>query len=358
MLRGKTKLNTNKNMKLEEIGFYTMYDERAKNSSPVSQMKRCELILLEACNLKCIYCRGLDSYIYGERIKKALSFDEVKRNIDFWCENQPLESIRFSGGEPTLHKNIVEIVEYAKFKGIKRIAISSNGSNKIELYKRLIDAGVNDFSISLDACCADVGDKMAGGVEGAWEIVVKNIREISELTYVTVGVVLTQDNIDSLIDTIKFAHDLGVADIRIISAAQYNRPLTELESVPQEILDAHPILKFRVNRFIAGQNVRGMSGKDSPKCALAYDDSIIAGDYVFPCIIYMREKGKPICRVGPHMREQRVNWANSHNCFEDPICQKNCLEICIAFNNKFRDTNPLGNSLNESEKVHNSETPL
>lgn len=332
-------------MKLEEIGFYTMYDERARTASPTSQMKRCEMILLEACNFHCPYCRGLEPYIYGQRMRQVLSFDEVKRNIDLWCENQPLESIRFSGGEPTLHKNIVEIVAYAKSKGIKRIAISSNGSNKIELYKTLVDAGVNDFSISLDACCADIGDKMAGGIEGAWEIVVKNIREISKLTYVTVGVVLTQDNVNSLVDTIKFAHDLGVADIRIISAAQYNRPLTELESVPQEILDAHPILKFRVNRFIAGQNVRGMSGNDSPKCYLAYDDSIIAGDYVFPCIIYMREKGKPICKVGPDMRKKRVEWADSHNCFEDPICRESCLDTCTAYNNRY-------------EEFHNSKTSL
>lgn len=314
-----------------------MYDERCQNSSPSSQMKRCELILTEYCNFSCPYCRGLEDSIYGTRRVKQLVLEEIKRNIDYWCENQPLENIRFSGGEPTLHRNIVEVVEYAKSKGITRIAISTNGSNKMELYKKLIDAGVNDFSISLDACCADVGDKMAGGVKGAWEIVVNNIREISRLTYVTVGVVLTQDNIDSLIDTIHFAHGLGVADIRIISAAQYNRPLTELNTIPQEILDAHPILKFRVNRFIAGFNVRGMTEDDSPKCALAYDDSIIAGDYVFPCVIYMREKGNAICRVGPDMRQKRVEWANTHNCFEDPICRANCLDTCLLYNNRYRE---------------------
>jgi len=150
----------NTNIKLENIGFYTLSDDRAKNASESSQMKRCELILLEACNFKCPYCRGLDHSIYGDRKAKQLSFDEVKKVIDLWCQPVPLENIRFSGGEPTLHKNIVEIVQYAKSKGIKRIAISTNGSNKIELYQKLVDAGVNDFSISLDACCADDGDKL------------------------------------------------------------------------------------------------------------------------------------------------------------------------------------------------------
>ena len=326
-------------MKLNDIGFYTMYDERVENASECSQMKRCELILTEICNFKCPYCRGLDTYIYGDRTIKQLGLSEVKKILDYWCEGQPLENVRFSGGEPTLHKNIVKIVEYAKQKGIKRIAISTNGSNKMELYRKLVDAGVNDFSISLDACCAEVGDKMAGGVKGAWEIVVNNIREISKLSYVTVGVVLTQDNVDSLIDTVYFAHELGVADIRIISAAQYNRPLTELEKIPQEILNVHPILKFRVNRFIAGENVRGMNENDSSKCGLAYDDSIVAGDYVFPCVIYMREKGAPICKVGPDMRQKRIEWANTHDCYVDPICKFACLDTCREYNNKFRQVN-------------------
>ena len=207
-------------MNLKEIGFYTLSDERAENVSMESQMKRCELIITEYCNFKCSYCRGLKPEIYGNRKIKELTLDEVKYIIDLWCANKPLENIRFSGGEPTLHKNIVEIVKYAKTSGIKRIAISTNGSNKISLYKELIDAGVNDFSISLDACCAEVGDKMAGGIKNSWLKVVENIKEISKLTYVTVGVVLTPENIDGTIDTIKFAHSLGVADIRIITASQ------------------------------------------------------------------------------------------------------------------------------------------
>ena len=205
---------------LKEIGFYSLYDDRAENVSIDSQMKRCEMIITEYCNFKCSYCRGLKNEIYGDRKFKQLSLQEIKTNIDYWCDPIPLENIRFSGGEPTLHKDILEIVAYSKSKGIKRIAISTNGSNKFSLYKDLVDNGVNDFSISLDACCAEDGDMMAGNIDGSWDKVVSNIRELSKITYVTVGVVLTKNNISSLIDTIRFAHSLGVSDIRIISAAQ------------------------------------------------------------------------------------------------------------------------------------------
>lgn len=325
---------------LTQIGFYTLSNQRAATASHYSQMKRCEMIITEYCNFKCPYCRGLDDAIYGTRPVKQLALDEIKRNIDYWCENQPLENIRFSGGEPTLHKDIVKIVEYAKSKGIKRIAISSNGSNKWELYEKLIEAGCNDFSISLDACCSTTGDKMAGGVYGAWEKVVENIKLISAKTYVTVGVVLTPDNIAETIKTIELAHNLGVSDIRIISAAQWNERIDEFKKIPQDFLDKHPILKYRMENFCKGKDIRGITEFSSHRCGLVFDDSVIAGDYHFPCVIYMREKGKAIGKVGPNMRDERMEWYRSHDTYEDPICRKNCLDVCVDYNNTFAILNP------------------
>jgi len=293
---------------LKEIGFYTLEDYRVRQVSNNSPMWRCEIILTEYCNFHCPYCRGLDNYIYGNRKIKKLSLNEVKKIIDIWCKDKPLKNIRFSGGEPTLHPNIREIIKYSKDKGIKRIAISSNGSNDLELYKELIKLGVNDLSISLDACCAEDGDKMAGGIKGSFNKVVRNIKELSKLTYVTVGAVFTPDNIKKSIQTIRFAHKLGVADIRIISAAQWNKPLIGLKKIEKKLLDVHPILKYRVNNFIKGRNVRGIKETDSHKCHLMIDDSVVAGSYYFPCVIYMREKGKPIGKIGKNMRKERIDF--------------------------------------------------
>ena len=326
-------------MDLKEIGFYSLYDERVLNTSADSQMKRCEMIITEYCNFKCPYCRGLKNEIYGNRKIKQLSLPEIKNNIDLWCDGEPLENIRFSGGEPTLHEDIITIIKYSKKKGIKRIAISTNGSNNLELYKELIDCGVNDYSISLDACCAEDGDKLAGGKSGSWDIVVSNIEELAKSTYVSVGVVLSPMNIDKTVDTIIFAHRLGVSDIRIISAAQWNKPIPELNEVPAYIKKVHPILNYRIKNFINGINVRGLDSFDYNKCALVYDDSIIAGNYHFPCVIYMREGGEPIGKVSKNMRAERMAWSEKHNTHKDNICKNNCLDVCMAYNNKYRDLN-------------------
>ena len=313
-------------MKLEDIGFYTLSDERAKHSSITSPLWRCEMILTDMCNFKCPYCRGLSKEIAG-----TMCFEKAMNVLKIWCD-EGLRNVRFSGGEPTLYKGLEELVTYCKKRGVTHIAISTNGSANFEKYEKLAALGVNDFSISLDACCASVGDKMSGGICGSWNRVVDSIRKVSKLTYTTVGIVVNEENIDSCVDTIKFASSLGVADVRIIPSAQFNKLLVALKDIPQDILEKHPILKYRVNNALQGRNVRGISCDDSCKCNLALDDMAVAGDYHYPCIIYMREQGKPIGKISKNVRKERFEWVKRHNAHEDPICKKNCLDVCIDYN--------------------------
>jgi MoaA/NifB/PqqE/SkfB family radical SAM enzyme len=324
-------------VKLEDIGFYSLSDKRAADASPGSQMKRCEMIITEYCNFKCPYCRGLDSKIYEGRRVKQLSLSEIKYNIDQWCLDGPLENIRFSGGEPTLHKDIVEIVSYAKSKDIKRIAISTNGSADDYLYRQLVGGGCNDFSISLDACCASAGDSLSR-LENSWRTVVDNIQRLSRLTYVTVGIVLTPENIPELKNIIEYANSLGVSDIRIIPSAQWDQKLPE-DLIPEWITKTNPVLKYRLSNIKQGRHVRGLTKGDSSRCPLILDDSVIAGNYHFPCVIYMREQGAPIGIVSENMRKERIDWVLKTNTHEDPVCNKNCLDVCIDYNNKAMKVN-------------------
>jgi Molybdenum cofactor biosynthesis enzyme len=142
--------------RLEDIGFYTLSNERANTATCNTRLWRCELILTSFCNYQCPYCRGINDEHCGN-----LSFLEAKSIVDTWC-NFSLKNIRFSGGEPTLWDNLIELICYTKEKNVERIAISTNGSADLNFYLKLIKAGVNDISISLDACCAETGDKLAG----------------------------------------------------------------------------------------------------------------------------------------------------------------------------------------------------
>lgn len=319
-------------MKLEEIGFYTLSDARVRQISTTSPLWRCELILTDRCNFRCPYCRGVMKGYRGD-----MDLSKAQDIVGLWIE-QGLKNVRFSGGEPTLYNGLEELVKSARFGGVEKIAISTNGSASFDQYKGLVELGVNDFSISLDACCSSTGKTMTGGIDKVWEKVIQNIERLSKLTYVSVGVVLTDTNVGEVVDTIRLADKLGVADIRIITAAQEkNRLILGLSKIEQDILDRHPILRYRVANYLAWKSVRGIDSGDSHSCYLMLDDMAVLSGYHFPCIIYMREGGNPVGEVNSNMRQDRLDWIKSHDTHKDKICSKNCLDVCVAYNNKARE---------------------
>ena len=226
-------------------------------------------------------------------------------------------------------------MNHASHRGIEFIAISTNGSADRSMYKDLIYCGANDFSISLDACCASTGDSIAG-VKGSWEKVVKNIRWISKRVYTTVGIVLIDNNVDGEIeDIVEYADSLGVSDIRIIPAAQTGTQMKGSIIISKEILDRHPILRYRIKNYKKDIPFRGLRETDSHHCALVLDDMAASHGKHYPCIIYMREYGKNIGHINKHMRADRLLWYQSVDTHTDPICKISCLDVCREYNNRY-----------------------
>lgn len=162
-----------------------------------------------------------------------------------------------------------------------------------------------------------------------------HIKFLSSKTYTTVGIVVTEETVNELKNTIEFAISLGVHDVRIISAAQYNELLKVVETIPENTYENYPILKYRINNIKQNINVRGIKPTDSNKCHIALDDIAVAGNHHYPCIIYLREQGNPIGPVNENIRIDRKNWIENHNTHNDPICKKNCLDCIVKYNNTY-----------------------
>ena len=316
-------------MRLDDIGFYTLYDSRAMDASWRSPLSRCELILTNRCNLKCLYCTN-------DKTKKPMSIYDARGVVLEWALSG-LKNIRFSGGEPTLWRGLCDLVKYTKELGVERVAVSSNGSADIGLYKELISLGVDDFSISLDSCCSSTGNKMAGG-KNVWDKVTENIRELSSLVYLSVGVVITDSNKSEIADIVGFAsNDLGVSDIRLITASQTESKYLCDVDINERTLAKHPILRYRINNMRKGVPLRGLGDNDPDSCGLVLDDMLVANGHHFPCVIYYRQGGGPIGEVGYNMRRDRLSWFLDHRPQNDEICSGNCLDVCVAYNKKYME---------------------
>ena len=98
--------------------------------------------LTTKCNCKCIMC---DMH---KKNPEHISLNDAKKVLKFLANHEFLVAY-FTGGEPTLHPNIVEIVDYASKIGIVT-SLTTNGSVSKNLLKRLKNAGLYVLSVSLD----------------------------------------------------------------------------------------------------------------------------------------------------------------------------------------------------------------
>lgn len=105
------------------------------------------LDLTSACNFSCSYC--VDSMILNTG--SYLKLEEIKKTINFLHSKGLLSVILVGGGEPTLHKDFGEIVDYLKSKKLE-VGIVTNGSrlDKVQEGVDLLEKG-DWVRISIDA---------------------------------------------------------------------------------------------------------------------------------------------------------------------------------------------------------------
>ncbi|MGL5439493.1 MAG: radical SAM protein [Filifactoraceae bacterium] len=79
--------------------------------------------ITKRCNLNCPMCYAKSGELFD------LELDIIEKMMDFYmeAENGKAEILQISGGEPTLHKDVVKIIEMAVNKGFKYVMLNTNG---------------------------------------------------------------------------------------------------------------------------------------------------------------------------------------------------------------------------------------
>jgi 12,18-didecarboxysiroheme deacetylase len=158
-----------------------------------------------ACNLHCVHC-------YASAVRrsdeKELSTEQCLVLIeDLATYGVPV--ILFSGGEPLLRADLVELLTHTAAKGIRTV-VSTNGTlidEKTAL--QLKEAGVSYVGISLDGL-KKVNDQFRG-VEGAFEAAINGIKNCQG-TGLKVGLRFTMNklNADQVPGILDLVEEMGI----------------------------------------------------------------------------------------------------------------------------------------------------
>ncbi len=129
----------------------------------------------QRCNLKCVHCYSQSKDI---EYTNELNTKEAKAMIDGLAEyGAPV--ILFSGGEPLMREDLMELIAYAKDKGLRAV-ISTNGTMITEEKgEELKKFGLSYVGISLDGL-KETNDKFRG-IEGAFDDALQGIRNCLKL---------------------------------------------------------------------------------------------------------------------------------------------------------------------------------
>ncbi|MEV4460254.1 GTP 3',8-cyclase MoaA [Microbispora sp. NPDC049633] len=117
--------------------------------------------LTDRCNLRCAYCmppEGLDWLPKPE----LLTGEEIVRLVTVGVERLGIREVRFTGGEPLLRRELVEIVTATTaLRPRPQVSLTTNGIGLARLAEPLARAGLDRVNVSLDTLDRDVFVRLA-----------------------------------------------------------------------------------------------------------------------------------------------------------------------------------------------------
>lgn len=297
----------------------------------------------DSCNLKCKMCNHWrdDSTIEG------LTTAEIKKVIDDAAE-LGCKQITFTGGEPTLRKDLEEI-----FAGIKkhnmRISLLTNGfAVSRQRIQSLVENGLNKISVSIDSPDSEIHDEIRG-IKGAYQRSTNFLKECVALRHsdtslreVMVATCLLKSNLYKLDEMVKLVHQIGADTLSIIRIDQHNddgeeMDLTDVEKkmyqsqiIPQlKLMCKEYQIKFRTSGISEKFGLSSESELKDLPCYFVWENATIATNgNVHPCCDLIRSDGALLGNVKKMKLSEILDSQKSseiRSMMYDrilPVCQK------------------------------------
>lgn len=323
-------------------------------------LQRLTVFLTYSCNLDCPYCKTILRSAEEARHMphKSLRYDLPQFKVLLQdLAPHPIAHLHFTGGEAVLIQELPEMIRYAKATGVAFVSLTSNGTLPPVRYQQLVEAGIDEIRISLDANQAELGMAMTQR-QGAWEKTLLTLQFLAQESqknpgfYLLVNTVVGLKNRQLLPQLLRFVLELGPPDdIKLITEVDVKNELGLFVEQPdilaqlQAILADYPapqfpLLRRKIQTVFAAEAI-GLSEIPADldprdwRCYIPLSERTVDRTYYYPCSVYLREGGNPLGELSDSLAMQRqktVQFVKEGQCLQDPICQKYCLHCTREFN--------------------------
>jgi len=167
--------------------------------------------LTHACNFSCFFC-----HMEGEgKSEDLLTAEEIALVAKIGREFG-IKSVKLTGGEPTLRRDLIEVIKKLKEVGIEEVSMTTNGVLLGKLAKKLKDAGLDRVNVSLHSSNSSLFKEITS--VDAFDKVIEGIREAIKvgLRPIKLNFVVTKKNYNEAIKFLDLARSLQVDEVHLI----------------------------------------------------------------------------------------------------------------------------------------------
>ena len=228
------------------------------------------LFLTLKCNQQCKYCH------------RFLGIDEVStkdnKEIINRVAKEGIKHITFTGGEPLLYADILELLKLAKEKKIKSKIITNgsiladNENNIREIYNYL-----DSITLSIDSIDSKINQKLGRGYNHFEniKIVLDSLKEYS--LKVNINTVVSSKNIDKIEELGNFLKDYKINAWRIFKFM----PLRETAKLNQKEFEiSNAEFRIHKNVFTSFENIKNIEFREEAEMESKYILIMPNGDVV------------------------------------------------------------------------------
>ena len=177
-----------------------------------------------ACNLRCTHCYDVVSFRRTDlNTKQALAL------IDR-LQEAGVEFIAFSGGEAFLRKDLFQLMEHSRKRGMQ-IGARSNGTRiTIDAARKLKELEASVVGVSFDGACKETHDCVRG--HGAFQSALAGIEAlIAAGVRAQIEVVLSRQNMHEALDFIKLGESIGASEVNFSAMTPNGRGRERMEDL-------------------------------------------------------------------------------------------------------------------------------
>jgi MoaA/NifB/PqqE/SkfB family radical SAM enzyme len=227
--------------------------------------------LTDICNSKCNFCIVDSPFVKDDSISRKRVSRFLRENAD-----KGYEAVNIHGGEPTIRRDFLEILDEIRELGYPTVYLQTNGRKLArESYaETVVGLGVSLFIVSMHGATSLTQDRISMSLGSFRQAVdgIKNVKGLGAL--VRTNSVVCRDNFAEMPEIADLCLDLGADHVNLSALHTAGTALRNFAEVTPSYDEIRPYVFEAVDRVVARDRVVTLEG--FPHCAIpGYENHMI-----------------------------------------------------------------------------------